>query len=342
LFLIVHQTSDERQRRRDEKSIGFDFIGFLLVATFLGTFEVVLDRGQQEDWFASNFIVTCTAVGGLALLIMIPWEITRRNPIVDVRMIATRQYGACFLAMIASGAILITTAQFVPLLVQQNFGYTATLAGLILSPGGLVQLLIMLLAVGRMSRYVQPKYMIAIGASIVAVSMYGLTNLYSGVDYWFFASSRMYIGIGLPLMIPMITMASYDGIARARMDQAAALITVARNIGGSFGVSLGNNVLAHRAQFHQSRLTELVTPSGVAYQETLKQVSDYFVGSGSSMLQAYKQAFEWISQQVQLQASLMAYIDVFWTLMVISAATVPLALALRNIKLGAGTRRVAD
>jgi DHA2 family multidrug resistance protein len=107
------------------------------------------------------------------------------------------------------------------------------------------------------------------------------------------------------------------------------------------GVSLGNNVLAHRAQFHQSRLTELVTPSGVAYQETLKRVSDYFVGSGSSIAQAYQLAFEWISQQVQLQASLMAYIDVFWTLMMISAATVPLALVLRDIKLG-GTRRVVD
>src|ERR1700676_5461714 len=233
---------------------------------------------------------------------MIPWGLTRRNPIIDLRMIATRQFGACLLVMLATGAILLATTQFLPLLVQQDFGYTATWAGLVLSPGGLVTMAMMLL-IGRVSAYVQPKYLIAVGATIVALSMYGLTNLNSDLDFWFFASSRMYLGLGLPLIFIPIIMASYDGVPRDKTDQASALINAARNIGSSIGVSLGNNVLAHREQFHQSRLTELVNPSSVQYQETLKQVTGYFAAHGSSVAQAHQQAFDWIAQQVQIQAS---------------------------------------
>jgi MFS transporter, DHA2 family, multidrug resistance protein len=98
----------------------------VLVAAFLGALEIVLDRGLEDDWFGSTFIVKVTAVCALAFALMIPWEITRRNPVVDVRMIATRQFGACFLVMLATGAILLSTTQFLPQLVQQDFGYTAT------------------------------------------------------------------------------------------------------------------------------------------------------------------------------------------------------------------------
>ena len=192
----------------------------------------------------------------------------------------------------------------------------------------------MMFVVGRLSGHVQPKYLIAAGAAIVALSMYGLTNLYGDLDFWFFAWSRMLLGVGLPLIFIPIMTASYDGIPPDKTDQASALINAARNIGGSIGVSLAVNVLAHREQFHQSRLVEHVIPSSIQYQETLQQVTEYFVAHGSSLAQAQQQAFAWIGQQVQTQASLLAYIDVFWTLMLISAAAVPLALVLRNIKLG--------
>jgi MFS transporter, DHA2 family, multidrug resistance protein len=334
LVLRESKAAVEDRKRLKAAGLRFDLIGFLLVATFLGALEVVLDRGQEDDWFGSSFIVTFAIVCGLAFLLMIPWGLTRRNPIIDLRMIATRQLGACLLVMLATGAILLATTQFLPLLVQQDFGYTATWAGLVLSPGGLVTMAMMLL-IGRVSAYVQPKYLIAAGATIVALSMYGLTNLNSDLDFWFFASSRMYLGLGLPLIFIPIIMASYDGVPRNKTDQASALINAARNIGSSIGVSLGNNVLAHREQFHQSRLTELVNPASVQYQETLKQVTGYFAAHGSPVAQAQQQAFAWIAQQVQIQASLLAYIDVFWTLMLISAAAVPLALVLRRIKLGA-------
>ena len=270
-----------------------------------------------------------------AFVIMIPWELSRRDPVVDVRMLATPQFGACFLVMLATGAILLATTQFLPLLVQQQFGYTATWAGLVLSPGGAVTM-VMMFVVGRLSSRVQPKYLIAAGAVISALSMYDLTNVYGDLDFWFFAHSRMLLGVGLPLIFIPIIAASYDGIPPGKTDQASALINVARNTGGSIGVSLVSNVLAHREQFHQSRLVENVIPSSPQFQGTLQQATKFFLAQGSSLVQAQQQATEWIGQELGRQAAFLAYMDAFWVLMVISLAAVPLALSLRKSKLGGG------
>jgi DHA2 family multidrug resistance protein len=322
----------ERQRFL-QQGRSFDLIGFVLVATFLGALEIALDRGLEDDWFSSTFIVTAATVCALAFIAMIPWELSHRNPMIDVRMVATRQFGTSFLVMLAAGAILLATTQYLPQLVQQNFGYTATWAGLVLTPGGVVTVFMMPL-VGQLTGKVQPRYLIAAGAAICAYAMYYMTKINGDLGFWFFAMSRIYVGIGLPLVFLPIIAASYDGIAPGKTDMASALINVARNTGGSIGISLANNVLAHREQFHQSRLVELANPATSQYQNTLKQLMDYFTAHGSSLAQAQQQAFAWIGQQVQTQASNLAYVDVFWILSLISLAAVPLALILRKVKLG--------
>ena len=216
---------------------------------------------------------------------------------------------------------------------QQDFGYTATWAGLVLSPGGIVTM-VMMFVVGRLSGKVQPKYLIAAGAMFCALSMYDLTNTYGDLGFWFFARSRMLLGVGLPLIFLPIMAASYDGLPAGKTDQASALMNAARNTGGSIGISIVSNVLTHREQFHQSRLVEHAIPSSVQYQDTLHQVTNFFVAQGSSLTQAQQQAIAWIGQQVQTQASFLGYVDAFWVLMLISLAAVPLALTLRKVKLG--------
>jgi MFS transporter, DHA2 family, multidrug resistance protein len=323
----------EPKRQQSQQGHGFDVIGFILVATFLGALEVVLDRGLEDDWFASNFIVSFSVVCAVAFVLMIPLELVHRNPMIDLRMVATRQFGACFVVMLITGAILLATTQFLPQLVQQNFGYTATWAGLLLTPGGVVTM-VMMFVVGRIAAKVQPKYLIVAGAVIIAVSMYQMTNVYGDLGFWYMARSRMLLGVGLPLIFVPIMAASYDGIAQSKTDQASALINAARNTGSSIGVSIVSNVLTHRQQFHQSRLVESVLPSSVQYQDTIHRVTDYFVAHGNSLLQAQQQAIQWIGQQIQAQASFLAYMDAFWVLMLISLAAVPLALTLRKVKLG--------
>jgi DHA2 family multidrug resistance protein len=264
---------------------------------------------------------------------MIPWLLSRRNPAIDLRLVATRQFGACFLVMLATGAILLATTQFMPQLVQQDLGYTATWAGLILSPGGFVTMAMMFVT-GRLLTKIQPKYLIVAGATFVALSMYSLTAVYADVDFWYLAHSRMLLGIGLPLIFLSITAASYDGIPADKIDQASALINVARNTGGSLGIALISNVLMHREQFHQSRLVEHAIPSSVPYQETVRQMTDYFIRHGSPVAEAPQQVIAWIGRTVQAQASFLAYMDAFWVLTLLSLSAVPLALALRKVKLG--------
>ena len=164
--------------------------------------------------------------------------------------------------------------------------------------------------------------------------MYDLTRVYGDLRFWFFARSRMVLGIGLPLVFIPMTTASYEGIPSSKTDQASALINAARNTGGSIGISLVADVLTDREQFHQSRLVENVVPSSVQYQATLQQVTHYFSAHGSLLAQAQQQAIQWIGQQVQAQASLLAYMDAFWVLMLVALAIVPLALTLRKVKLG--------
>jgi len=316
------------------KSAGFDVVGFMLVATFLGALELVLDRGLEEDWFASPFIVVAASVSAIAFVLMIPWELKHPNPAVDVRMVATRQFGSSFLVMGAIGAIVLSTTQFLPQLVQQVFGYTAELAGLVLSPGGIVTMMAMMV-VGRLSGSVQPKYMIAVGATLCAASMYVMTDTYSDLGFWFFAKSRMLLGVGVPLIFVPIIAASYDGIPPEKTDQASALMNVARNTGGSIGISAVSNILSRREQFHQSRLTEHLIPSGAQYQSTLNQVTNVFANLGNPLPAAQQQAIGWIGRQAQSQATYLGYVDAFWVLMLISLAAVPLALILRKVKLGA-------
>jgi MFS transporter, DHA2 family, multidrug resistance protein len=301
ISLVLHEGATARAKGKpQQQGQGFDLVGFVLVATFLGTLELLLDRGLEDDWFGSSFIVAASTVCALAFVFMIPWEISRRRPMIDLRILATRQYGACFLVMLATGALLIGTTQFLPQLVQEDFGYTATWAGLVLSPGGVVTMVMMAVA-GRLVGKVQPKYLIVAGAVIIALSLYALTNVYSDLGFWFFARSRMVFGVGVHLIYVSVTTASYHGIPPDKTDQASALINAARNTGGSIGISIASNVLAHREQFHQNRLVESVIPSSVQFQDTLQQLG---------------------------------YMDGFWVLMLISLSAVPLALALRKVMLG--------
>jgi DHA2 family multidrug resistance protein len=335
--LMVEDSPEAKKARREQWSKGFDFdfVGFILIASFLGGLEVCLDEGQRQDWFSSNMIRVFATVSALSLVLFIPWELSREKPLIDLRMLASRQFGSCFLVMLAVGGILIATTQFVPQLLQEYFGYTATWAGLALSPGGIVTAM-MMGVIGRISGIVPAKWLIVTGALVIAAAMYNLTNLYGDLNFGWFVWQRIYVGIGLPMIFLSITGASYEGIPPDRTDQASALINMARNTGGSIGVSIGQNVLAYRQQFHQSRLVENVIPSNPAYQETLRQITEYFQAQGSNAVQAGEQAIGTIGQMVQQQAAYLAYIDVFYALCLMAVAVVPLALLLRSTKPGHG------
>jgi DHA2 family multidrug resistance protein len=234
--------------------------------------------------------------------------------------------------MLGTGAIVIATTQILPQFLQTEMGYTATLAGLVLSPGGLVTMVMMPIT-GWLIGSAQPKYLIAAGSVIAALSMWHLTGITGDISYGYAAMSRIYLAIGLPLLFLPITTASYDGIPPEKTNQASALINVARNLGGSIGVALVQTMLAQRQQFHQARLVEHVVPSDTAYQQTIDTMTRFFQAKGSNASEAAGQAVAWVGQTLQKQVNLLAYVDVFWTLAVIGAIMIPVALSLRSIDL---------
>ena len=285
-----------------------DFVGFALVALGLGCLEVVLDEGQRNDWFQSGFIVFFAVVSAVSLLALIPWELSRSDPIVDLRLLGRRQFGTCFLVMLLVGAILFSTLQLMPQLVQNEFGYTATLAGMSLSPGGLATMMLMPLA-GYASGKVQPKYLIALGFVVLALSMWHLTGLNGDITFSYAAWARIYVAIGLPFLFFPVTTACYFGLSELQTNQAAGLINVARNLGGSIGVSAVQAILQQRQQFHQSRLVEHTIPSDIHYQDALHHATEALLSSGASVADAAQRANGLIAQTILKQATLLSYID---------------------------------
>ncbi|WP_439405480.1 DHA2 family efflux MFS transporter permease subunit [Bradyrhizobium sp. DASA03076] len=342
LFLVgtlVKEPSGAEEERAKllAKGLRVDYIGFALVAIGLGSLEFVLDEGQRNDWFGSNMIVLFAVLAAASLLALIPWELTREDPIVDIRLLGRRQFAACFLVMLGTGAVLISTTQILPQLLQTELNYTAMLAGLALSPGGIATLLLMPV-VGRLVSTVQPKYLIMFGAAVVAFSMWHLTGLNGDITYGYAALARIFLAIGLPFLFLPVTTASYDGVPPDKTNQASALINVARNIGGSMGVALAQTILAQRQQFHQSRLIEHAAPSDLGYQQTIEAVTRYFQAQGSNASDAASQAVAWVGRTLQQQVDFLAYIDVFWTLAIIAVLMIPIAAVLRPINLGAPAR----
>jgi DHA2 family multidrug resistance protein len=331
-WLVVEPAALVRERKQRIKSgIKVDWIGFLLVALFLGCLEVVLDRGQQEDWFNSGFIIFFSLLSALSLVALIPWEMSRDDPIVNIRLLFHRQFGAAFVVMLTVGIVLFGSTQFTPQLLQQTFQYTAELSGLALMPGG-VAMLIMMPVAGQISSYVQPKYLMCFGMFCVALAMWHMTSIDPFASFNWFAWMRILQVFSLPLLFVPINTVAYSELRPEDTAQASALINVARNLGGSIGISMASTILAQRSQFHQARLSEHIYASSPTVQQMLAQMTAYLVSHGYSAADAKARAFGLIGQTIAFQASLMSYIDVFLGAAVFAGLMIPVTLIIRNVR----------
>ncbi|MGB7175933.1 MAG: DHA2 family efflux MFS transporter permease subunit [Xanthobacteraceae bacterium] len=330
---LVHWLVDEPEvleRERADRLAGglkIDWVGFFLIAVTLGCLEVVLDRGEIDDWFKSSTIVFFTGLSALAFLVFIPWELSRDDPIVELRLLFRRQFGIASFTMLMIGAILFGSNQIMPQLLQTSFPYTAMLSGMAMMPGGLAMLVLMPVA-GFVTGRFQPKYLMTIGLTGIALSMWYSTSLTPDASFDYFGWVRVYQMVGLPFLFIPINSVAYDGLPPDKTNQASALMNIARNLGGSIGISVANVVLAQRTQFHQARLVENTIPSSPAYQSTLSQMTKYFIAHGASAADASGQAMRMIGQMVRTQATILAYIDVFHVCAIAAALMIPLVLVL--------------
>jgi DHA2 family multidrug resistance protein len=327
-----HQVEAERKKRVRSGKLRIDYVGFGLVAVGFGALQIVLDKGQREDWFQSHFIQTFTTVSVIAVLAMIIWEFHRKDPIVDIRLFKNLNFAVSNTVMFAMGFILFGTTQLLPQLTQTLLGYTAMLAGEVISPGGFAVLALMPL-VGYLLKHIQPKWLILIGLCIETASLLYMSTFSLDVGYGKLAWARVIQASGLAFLFVPISTIAYAGLAANKTNQASAMINLSRNLGGSFGISIAQTWLARRQQFHQNFLVAHAHPGNPVYDQRVSQMAHRFAAA-SDPVTAMRQAVGTIFSQIQRQASMLAYIDIFHWMAIAAALTIPLIFLLRTIDLG--------
>jgi len=314
-----------REKRKHEGGFRIDYFGFALIAIGLGSLQIMLDKGQQDDWLSSDFIAWMAVIAVVSLTIAAIWEWRHKDPMVNLRLLKSRNFSVGMVLMFALGFILLSSTLLLPLLTQSLLGYTATDAGLVISPGGLV-IVLMMPVVGIISSKFDPRALIIFGLLTLAAAMYYMTTLDLAVDYKTLAIARMYQSFGLAFMFIPINATAYVGLPPEQSGNASALVNLARNIGGSVGTSLVTTLLARSAAEHQVTLGAHVSRLDPQYTQMLKGLAARF-GSDTA---GQQQANGLIEQMVGQQASMLSYIDVFQMLSIGALLIIPLAFLLKR------------
>lgn len=328
---LIHDSAAYRAKRKATLRDGFtiDYIGFGLLALGLGSLQMMLDKGQQDDWFDSNFIVAMAAMSIVCLTVLVVWELYHKHPIIDLRLFKYRNFAVANLLMFMLGFTLLASTVLIPQFVQILLGYTATQAGLVISPGGFVIILMMPLA-GLLSGRIAARWQITFGLVVVAASMFLFSDLSLQVNFNTIVLFRIVQTVGLAFMFIPISNVSYVGIPEDKTDQVSAFTNLARNIGGSVGISMVTTMLARGSQTHQNHLVAHTTPYDPAYNTLLNQLGQRFHELGAGAVHAGEQAQSLVYSLVQQQASLLAYLDDFRLLGYIFIALIPFVFLLKN------------
>jgi DHA2 family multidrug resistance protein len=317
-----------------KSGIKVDYIGFALVAVGFGALQIVLDKGEREDWFSSTFIVVFAGLAAVGILGAAVWEWFEEHPVVDVRLFRQRNLAVCFVLILVFGAILYSSTVLLPQYVQTVMGYSAEQAGMVLSPGGVVVLVLMPL-VGRLLGTVDVRKLIAFGFLVCALALYDMTNIYRGVSFGTAVWYRMFQAAGLAFLFVPLNTAAYVGIPQEKNNQVAGLANLARNIGGSVGISLAQTALSRRAQFHQTHLVSHVTPYDPALRRFANGLAQSLAQRGVAAVEASRRAYAIIYGIVQREAVSLAFIDAIWILAIASLVVIPLVLLMKRPPPGA-------
>ncbi len=339
LFLTSAMVEDpphvlESKKRTRGKPV--DFTGFGLIALGLGSLEVVLDKGQEDDWFSSPFIITFTVLAVIGLAYFIVWEWNEEHPILELRLLKNPNLAVANSLMFALGAILFGTTVLIPEYLQTVMGYTAENAGMVLSPGGLTVMVCMPI-VGQLVSRVDARLLIAFGFIVLTMALVHMSSIYPGIDFHTAVLYRVYQSVGLAFLFVPINTISFVNIPPSQGNQVSAMINLFRNLGGSVGISALSTVLARSAQVHQTYLSAHTTATDMASMAARAQTMLF--RSGSALPDAALQANGQLYHSLQQQATALAYVDVIRIFAACCAMALPLLLFTRRNR--PGTRAMA-
>ena len=330
---LIQDPPDLRRRKLSETRIDYTGLGF--VALGLGTLQVILDKGQREDWFESRFIMALTVVSAASLIFVIFWEWYQKDPIIDLHLFRERSFAAANFLMFMLGFALLGSTLLLPLFMQTLLGYTAEQSGLALMPGGFTIMLCMPFVGFMLSRYT-PRYLMMFGLSMLSFSLFHMTTFDLAVDFHTVVMARVYQAIGLAFLFVPINTAAYSSLPRDKNNAASGLMNLARNIGGSVGISFVTTGLARRAQVHQAQLAGKLNAASPQFQSALHGITNTFSGSGpgSGGSSAQQHAYAMIQGNLIRQSTMLAYIDNFWVLGLVIGCLIPCVFLIKKAKPG--------
>ncbi|HEY7826020.1 MAG TPA: DHA2 family efflux MFS transporter permease subunit [Candidatus Acidoferrales bacterium] len=334
LFLTQRLISDPPYMKKAKKS-GFriDGIGLGLLAVGLGAMQVVLDKGERDDWFGSHFILLMTILSVTALVAVIFWEWFHKHPIIDLHLFRERSFAIGNLLMFMVGFALMASTVLLPLFMQTLMGYSAEQSGLALMPGGFAIILSMPLVGWLLSKY-DARLLLLFGLSLLAFSLFHMTHFDTAIDFRTAAVARVYQALGLAFLFVPINTAAYAFLPPGKNNDASGLINLARNIGGSVGISVVTTMLSRRAQVHQSNLSAHVHSGNGTFAAMMASATHMFISRGSSAYEASRQAYGLVAARIGQQATMLAYIDNFWMLGVGVLLMIPFVFLMRKSKPG--------
>src|SRR5260370_31978467 len=268
LFLIMRLIEDPPwAKRAGGAGVKFDYIGISLLALGVASLQVMLDKGQEDDWFGSRFILTLALVAGVCLVSLVFWEWFQKAPIVDVRLFKNFNFLSANAMMFVLGILLFASLVMMPQYLQTLVGYTSTLAGLVLSGGG-VLLLFMMPVVGVLTTKIQARYLIAFGWLALSLAMYYSTQQRDlQISFRTRSMLRVTQVVGLGFLFVPITTVSYIGMPAEKSNSVGELLNFMRNMGGSIGTSMVTTIIARRAQVHQAYLVTHVTSGSPTFAQ---------------------------------------------------------------------------
>src|SRR5271168_3187178 len=337
LILTSFLVSDPPYMKRSKFKEGFkiDYIGIGLISLGLGSMQIILDKGQREDWLSSNFIRVFVVLMLVGIIAGIIWEWREKHPVVDLRMLKNRNFAISTVAMFFLGFVLYSSTVLIPQFLQEMLGYTAELAGKALSPGGAV-IMLMMPVVGILVSRVDTRILITFGCLVSASALFVMAGWNLQLDYGHAVRARMLQSFGLAFLFIPINVAAFTYVPREKTNMGTGIINLARNVGASVGIATVTTMLERHTQSHQVRLIETVNNLNPALATMTNGNTTRLISYGSNASHAALQAKGMVYNLVQTQSAMLAFVDNFKMLGVVFLAVIPVLLLMRKPKVPAG------
>jgi MFS transporter, DHA2 family, multidrug resistance protein len=321
----------EAQAARRAGKLKIDGWGIFSVAMAFACLEVVLDRGQTEDWFESNFIVLFLCVAMIALVFAIIWEWRHPDPVVEIRLLCNRNFALANIFYFIFGFTLYGSSVLIPQMLQRLYGYTATDAGLVLGPGAFVIVMLAPVVV-RILPKIGVKRLVGFGFLVFALAMWYFASFTLNTDYRHEAWARALQGLGIATLFVPVSQLAYSNLPKSKNNKASSLTNLFRNQGGSFGIAFVTTLLARRTQYHQSVLVAHSTPLDQRYRELLNNLTGYFATHGFSHADAVVHAQAQAFNLLYRQATFLGFLDCFTALGWFVVMGVPLVFLIQRFR----------